>query len=268
MLDVAETLVAAFCRALGFDGVKRRPKVDIYQLAKQIGAEPRIDRGLRQDGKVEDLPLETRIFLQSSPTTERRRFTLGHELGHLVLSDPRVFRMVQFELGDEGLQVERLCDAFAAELLMPRLWVAKQYDGAEEGFDALRDLTRRAGVSISAGYIHLAEVLRWESTLIYLSRDDWTCSIAGSPQQSSQLIDVELAHRSVTLLRDLPPFIDRSRRQFERVSASLELKVGDESQYEVTSELFPTPNGIWFMALLPQPPEQGRRPSRPAPHRA
>jgi hypothetical protein len=268
MLALAETLVAGFCQALGFDGTKRQPRVDVYELAERAGAEAKVERDLRQDGRVEDSPLQTRILLQSSPTTERRRFTLGHELGHLVLSDPRVFRMVQFELGDEGLQVERLCDAFAAELLMPRRWVAKRYDASEEGFEALRDLTRKAGVSFSAGYIHLAGVLHWRSTLLYLDRDDWTCSIAGSPlQPPHQLPEVELGSDSLELLRDLLRLREhRGRRRSESTSARLELKVGDRPHREVAGELLPTPNGIWFLAILPQPSRpDGSSPSRRTP---
>lgn len=251
MLALAETLVTAFCHALGFKGTKRRPEVDVYELAARAGAEAKIERGLREDGRVEDSPLHTRILLWSSPAETRRRFTLGHELGHLVLSDPRVFRMVQLELGDEGLQVERLCDAFSAELLMPRRWVARRYDGSEEGFDVLHDLTHEAGVSFSAGFIHLASVLHWRSSLLYLRRDDWSCTVTGGPQQ---LADVDVASRSINFLRGLiPRHADRKRKEFDSISSRLELHLWEDS-YQVTCELLPTKNGVWFRAVLPRPP--------------
>jgi hypothetical protein len=251
MHALAETLVTAFCHALGFEGRKRRPKVDVYELAERAGAEARIEHGLHEDGRVEDSPLHTRILLWSSPAETRRRFTLGHELGHLVLSDPRVFRMVQLELGGKWLQVERLCDAFSAELLMPRLWVARRYVDSEEGFDVLRDLTHEASVSFSAGFIHLASVLRWRASLLYLRRDDWSCTVAAGP---SQLEDVEIDSRSMDFLRSLTVRRgDRRREEHNSVSGSLVLRLWKDP-HQISCELFPTRNGVWFLAVLPRPP--------------
>ncbi|HEX5376462.1 MAG TPA: ImmA/IrrE family metallo-endopeptidase [Solirubrobacterales bacterium] len=253
MNALAETLVTAFCHALGFEGRKRRPKVDVYELAERAGAEARIERGLHEDGRVEDSPLHTRILLWSSPAETRRRFTLGHELGHLVLSDPRVFRMVQLELGDKWLQVERLCDAFSAELLMPRRWVARRYVGTEEGFDVLRDLTHEADVSFSAGFIHLASVLHWRASLLYLRRDDWSCTVAAGP---SQLADVEIDTHSMDFLRSLTVgHAGRRREELDSVSGNLVLHLWKGS-HQISCELLPTRNGVWFLAVLPRPPKE------------
>jgi len=247
MLALAETLVTAFCQALGFGGTERRPEVDVYALAERVGAEAKIEGGLHEDGRVEDSPLHTRIFLWSSPAETRRRFTLGHELGHLVLSDPRVFRMVQLELGDEGLHVERLCDAFAAELLMPRRWVARRYHDSEESLEALRDLAHEAGVSLSAGFIHLAGIQRWRSSLLYLNRDDWSCSVAGGPLK---LRDVEVADDSLEFLRGLLPGKASRKRKIDPVSGDVELRMWDDF-HRVSCELLPTKNGVWFLTVLP-----------------
>jgi hypothetical protein len=253
MLALAETLVTAFCHALGFKGTERRPEVDVYEIAKRAGAEAKIERDLYEDGRVEDSPLHTRIFLWNSPAEARRRFTLGHELGHLVLSDPRVFRMLQVELGDERLRVERLCDAFSAELLMPRRWVARRYAGSQEGLEPLRDLTDEAGVSFRAGFIHLASVLHWRSSLLYLHRDDWSCTVEAGPLQ---LTDVEVASDSIDFLRGLiPPSAGKKSKGIGSISSRLQLRLWEDS-HQVTCELLPTTNGVWFLALLPRPPKE------------
>lgn len=253
MLAIAETLVTAFCQALGFGGTKRRPEVDVFALAERAGAEARIERGLHEDGRVEDSPLHTRIFLWSSPAETRRRFTLGHELGHLVLSDPRVYRLVQVELGDEAMQIEKLCDAFSAELLMPQRWVAKRYDGAEEGFEALHDLSHVAKVSLSASFIQLSSILHWKSSLLYLRREDWSCTVAGGPLQ---LADVELDPSSIDLLRGLIPG-DHGDREggTDPVFERLDLRMWDD-WHRIDCELRPTSNGIWFLANLPRSPHR------------
>jgi hypothetical protein len=135
---------------------------------------------------------------------------------------------------------------------MPRRWVARRYDGSGEGFDALRDLTHEAGVSFSAGFIHLASVLRWRSSLLYLRRDDWSCSVAGGPQQ---LADVEVSSHSLDLLRGLiPNYSDRKRKELDSISGHLELRLRKDF-HQVTCELFPTKNGVWFLTVLPRPPK-------------
>lgn len=50
------------------------------------------------------------VFLNTSKTAERVRFDLAHELGHLVLHSREV---------DEGRDLEKEADRFAAEFLMP-----------------------------------------------------------------------------------------------------------------------------------------------------
>jgi IrrE N-terminal-like domain len=171
MLAVAETLVNAFCHALGFSGPKRRPRVDVFALAESAGAELVITSQLCEDGRIEDTPYATRIFLDRSPAKARRRFTLGHELGHFVLSDPKVFRLVRPQFVAERLRVEQLCDAFAAELLMPRKWIVKAYDEYPEEIDLLFDLSQRAEVSLAAGLTRLTTVLGWRSSLLYFQRE-------------------------------------------------------------------------------------------------
>jgi hypothetical protein len=62
-----------------------------------------------------------RILLKSSEPRLRRRFTALHELGHLLLMDERIVR--SRPLGIEAQ--ERLCDEFAARILIPRRELAR-----------------------------------------------------------------------------------------------------------------------------------------------
>jgi len=247
MLVLAETLVSAFCHALGFDGTKRRPRVDVYELAERAGAEAKIEQSLREDGRVEDSPMATRIFLWSTTAETRRRFTLGHELGHLVLSDPKVFRLVQLEFGGERFHVEHLCDAFSAELLMPRRWLSRRYEGAEEGLDVLNDLVHEAEVSYSAGFTRLTHVLQWHSSLFYLRRADWSLSLAGG---SVRHADLELEPDSLTVLRGLRASSGRYEKYSDTASVSIEIRFEDD-RHRLNCETLPTRNGIWLLAALP-----------------
>ena len=73
--------------------------------------------------RSEDLPLsgelrrsgkEFHILYSSHLTKERRRFTIAHEMGHAF------FAKLGNQLPHAGSEVERLCDGFAAEILMPK----------------------------------------------------------------------------------------------------------------------------------------------------
>lgn len=59
------------------------------------------------------------FIILSSTGYERNRFTLAHELGHLILN---------FKLELSDLEKEKYCDAFASALLMPRRAMIKEME--------------------------------------------------------------------------------------------------------------------------------------------
>lgn len=77
----------------------------------------------------------------------RRRFTIAHELGHAVLDRAG---------WSADADVERLCDMFAAELLLPRRQLAERLaDGLSS--DVVIDLAHRYQMSLHATAISCAE---------------------------------------------------------------------------------------------------------------
>jgi IrrE N-terminal-like domain len=170
MLAVAETLVAAFWEGLGLRADASPPPVDVYALADRMGATIALCPELRSDGRLEESAQATRILLHTRGSEERRRFTLAHELGHLVLLEPEVLHRTHTLLNQHRVNVERLCDAFAAELLMPRRWVTAEFPDRSERFECIDLLATRTRVSISAALTRLVVVLRWRSSLIYFQR--------------------------------------------------------------------------------------------------
>ncbi|WP_066366509.1 helix-turn-helix domain-containing protein [Herbidospora mongoliensis] len=92
---------------------------------------PRVD-GMSQ--WIGDHPI---ILLNSRAPTDRRRLTLAHELGHLVLHSV-----------DVSAYVEDEADAFAAEFLMPIEVIRPQLRTLKMGY--LHDLKREWGVSMQA----------------------------------------------------------------------------------------------------------------------
>jgi IrrE N-terminal-like domain len=207
MEQVAETLVAGFCRATGVASTKLDPPVDIFELAARVGAKTVDEDSLVEDGRLEDGHRTTRILLRTGTTDERRRFTLAHELGHLVLADPEVLQLARTTLRVEQFSVERMCNQFAAELLMPRRWVIDEFRDRQERLGVIEEVSHRAAVSLSAAMIRLVSVLKWRSSLIYFPRrHDWVPVVLGGGCRRNETI--ALTDRTTEVLRSICPAAD------------------------------------------------------------
>jgi Zn-dependent peptidase ImmA (M78 family) len=111
----------------------REPPVEVALIADL----PRIDvrvaalkRGM--SGETEWRDGRWHITVRRNDSTMRRRFTLGHEFKH-VLDHPAI-RVAYGDQRDERAQqrAERMCDYFAACLLMPRAWVKREWGAGNQ----------------------------------------------------------------------------------------------------------------------------------------
>jgi hypothetical protein len=84
-------------------------------LAARLGVSRIIEEPLPFEGGLFQLPHgELIIKLNAKSPFVRQRFTLAHEIGHLLLGKPGL----RSSCGDDP-DLERACDSIAAELLMP-----------------------------------------------------------------------------------------------------------------------------------------------------
>jgi IrrE N-terminal-like domain len=95
----------------------------------------------------------------------RTRFTLAHELGHVLLHRLGESSQLPRRLGPAAL--EHACDALAAELLMPAHWFLDQVGQAPD-MVGIRRTALLAGVSISSTMIR-ARTLRLGLVGVFLS---------------------------------------------------------------------------------------------------
>lgn len=160
---------------LAHHGIKQAP-VDIERLARGLGAEvirkPAEDNLsgfiLRDQGRVV-------IGVNSEHPKTRQRFTLAHEIGHLLLhegeplhvdSDTPGFSVNRRDQRSrEGSDVtEREANHFAAELLMPATFLEQDIGNAEsvDLLDTketiLDDIAKKYGVSVKALTFRLANL--------------------------------------------------------------------------------------------------------------
>ncbi len=95
---------------------------------------------------VNDIPL---IVLLNNSDGERQRFTIAHELGHLVLN-----------IKDQNLNEEKMCNKFASNLLMPKDAVIKEFGISRNNisFYELRAFKKEYKVSMAATIYRLKEL--------------------------------------------------------------------------------------------------------------
>lgn len=96
------------------------------------------------------------IVLRAEEAKVRQRFSLTHELKH-VLDDPFIEWLYPTKNGySPEDRAERICDYFAACVLMPRMWIKR--DWASGGIQDIARLARRYRVSQVAMAVRLAEL--------------------------------------------------------------------------------------------------------------
>lgn len=85
------------------------------------------------------------IFINGRDTAGAQRFTLMHELAHIWLGLSGVSNPLQSIA--TGHEVERYCNAVAAELLVPAIEMRKEWERVEKGEDPVALLARKFKVS-------------------------------------------------------------------------------------------------------------------------
>lgn len=141
-----------------------QPPVNPITIAKRLGysVNAAIFEPSTTSGRAQKHNGSVRIDVNASDHPNRRRFTLAHEIGHVllhlngiedaVISDPE-WRRATSELRP-AKEVE--ADSFAAALLMPEEWVIERYK-ADKNVDTLADYfgVSREAMKIQLEKLHL-----------------------------------------------------------------------------------------------------------------
>jgi len=133
--------VVEICRRLGIKVLEHA------ELAPEVG-----------DGLSCVLAGEPYIFIRPGQSRQRCRFTVAHELGHVLLGHVGKYRLVNREPSPHDDPVEQAANIFAARLLAPAcvLWGCRVSSAAE--IAALCDISSTAAS------------VRWERMQILLAR--------------------------------------------------------------------------------------------------
>ncbi len=141
------------------------------------------------------------ILLAGSEPKTRQRFTLAHEFKH-VLDHPFVELLYPTPRWSDE-RVERICEFFAACVLMPKAWVKRAYCNDKEQ-DVVR-LARRFGVSPQAMEIRLMQIG------LTVQRARCATAVDAVSPERVRLVAADLSDRTVITVEDFARLIGISR---------------------------------------------------------
>lgn len=157
-------------RVLEVMGIAHTPPIDVERVAHLLGVSEIVDADLVEDGRLECVSGAHRIVLRQGLRVTRRRFTVGHELGHLLLTEGNAGLVARRALPVTD-HVERFCDSFAAALLLPRRWISERYAHRPHNLSTVRHLAQQTGTSMAAVVMRFSEVLGWGQSLLRWRKD-------------------------------------------------------------------------------------------------
>lgn len=108
---------------------------------------------------------------QASPKP-RRRFSIGHELGHWMWHRGRALSCQQKDIDKpwSALDPEAVANGFAADLLMPEYLFRPRVEGKAVSFDIVDRMAGQFAVSRSAAAIRVVDLASYEAMVLCFSK--------------------------------------------------------------------------------------------------
>lgn len=149
--------------------------VPVEKVALALGADRICTEWLDgEEGRLELRGPEVVIAAHADASPARRRFTIMHEVAHLVCADPRL-DLSALRSRPTLRSEERFCDRLAEALLMPAPWIYSRYAAAPRSLSTVLHCARSFGVSAAAANLRLLRCVRWQRSLLRFQpyRDRW-----------------------------------------------------------------------------------------------
>lgn len=146
------------------------PPTDLERVVISLGGIEVREERIDADGYLLEFgPESAEILIRSDANPHRQRFTLAHELGHVMLSR----RLIGTCRNISPRNIERWCDQFAASLLMPAKWITQLVGSFDElsKSNTLVCGNFQLDVSRNAFYRRINEL--FGVSVLEIKADDW-----------------------------------------------------------------------------------------------
>ncbi len=151
-------------------GISTPEELDLSAIAYTLGVTVKESPLVGCEARIIGAGERAIVTVNSKSNLERRRFSLGHELGHWQLHRGRSFLCLPQDIGnpqDKAKSLERQADSFSADLLMP--WflfqpVAQSYSHAN--FKTVSEIAKRFKTSLTATSLRLIDSNSFPALLV------------------------------------------------------------------------------------------------------
>ena len=158
-------------------GVSRPDQIDLVEIAWDLGAKVKLRRLEGCEARIIGEGNRAIISIDKSKPERRRRFSLGHEIGHWMCHRGQCLACTKEDIGRGGAgknPKERVADRYAADLLMPGFLIREAVRGRRLDLDLIEHIASAFNVSRLAAVIRLLEMEHEPCVLI-------RHSISGAP---------------------------------------------------------------------------------------
>jgi len=151
--------------------------VDIVRYAAAANAKIKIRDDLDDDESGQTFPLKGKniIAVNGSHREERQRFTVLHEIAHIVLGLPSQHHGGQLTTSDlisyrRRPKEEILCDVFAAECLLPYRFFKKDIAAIDVSIDGIKGLAEKYKASLTSTGSRFAVNADWPCAFVLIEK--------------------------------------------------------------------------------------------------
>lgn len=157
-------------RALRELGIAKPEDIDLDVVARHLGAKVKYRKLESCEARIIGRENRAIITVDNRMPPERRRFSVGHELGHWHYHRGRCLICRYEDIGNNRLAAnnpERVADGYAADLLMPRYLFDPMLRSLKKlNIGALRQIKDAFNVSLTAAAIRILETSRYPFLLV------------------------------------------------------------------------------------------------------
>jgi hypothetical protein len=142
------------------------PPTDLDAICSRLNIVRVVEEPLPVSAELRRSRTGFEIVYSSYSSYERRRFSIAHEIGHVI------FETTGRNPPRAGREVERLCDMIATELLLPREMFANAL-GITPSIHHVFRLARKFQTSVAATAIRCCEIRDFSAFQVGDGRVDW-----------------------------------------------------------------------------------------------
>lgn len=227
--DTPEQAMVLACRRLLATSGQSTPPIRLQELLPLCHAR-KVERDIATPGLLEIHGHTYVVVVRKGINWRRQRFTIAHELGHILLLNALVQTpslLAALRAPEHWAQAERLCNLAAAELLIPQEDLLRELQKFQLSSRGLLQLYDRYMTSLTPLFIRLSEVLPGSSVSLWRKH-------ARHPHEPEALRVVRcIRHKDgpwlpagLTAKHLNPPLVEFALERGEATNVEVEFKLG------------------------------------------